>query len=144
MILLSLLLQRIRLFLDLDLDLLLYKIFTINLSLLFLALIIIIAEKSTYRSQAKPEKLMSFTNWLILSIITKLMLIKNGIWDLVFICLWSKYQNPNLFLKETKEDQIAVKIAWQIILKGVNDYIAFNIIDLKNQKEIWERLINIL
>lgn len=37
---------------------------------------------------------------------------------------------PHFILKRGQKNQIAVKIAQQIILKGVNDQIAFNIIDL--------------
>ena len=36
-----------------------------------------------------------------------------------------------------------VRIARQIILKSVNDQIAFNIIDFEDLKVIWEKLTNI-
>ena len=38
---------------------------------------------------------------------------------------------------------MAVRIARQIILKGVSDQIAFNIMDLKDPKEMWDKLTSI-
>lgn len=38
---------------------------------------------------------------------------------------------------------MAVRIARRIIIEGVSDQIAFNIIDLKDLKKIWDKLKNI-
>lgn len=46
-------------------------------------------------------------------------------------------------MKKVKEDQMAVKITWQIILEGINNQIALNIINLKDPKKIWDKLVNI-
>ena len=93
-------------------------------------------EKSTFKSQAKCKKLIDFTNLLIWSMIIKLMPIEKDVWDLVSTGLQLECQNPILFSKEVKEDQIMVEIGQQIILKGVNDQIIFNIIDLEDPKEM--------
>lgn len=93
-------------------------------------------ENNTSGSQAKREKLTGFTNWPIWPMITKSILIKKDIWDLVSTGPRPKRQNPTLFSKEAKKDQMAVGIARQIILKGVNDQIAFNIMDLEDPKEM--------
>lgn len=66
----------------------------------------------------------------------KSILMKKDVWDLVKTGLWPKQQNPGLFLIEVKEDQMAVGIAWWIILEGVNNQIAFNIMDLEDPKEM--------
>lgn len=42
-----------------------------------------------------------------------------------------------------KEDRMAVGIAQQIIREGVSDQIAFNIMDLKDPKEMWDKLKSI-
>lgn len=42
-------------------------------------------------------------------------------------------------MKEIKQAYIAVDIVQQIIKKGVKDQIAFNIINLKDPKEIWNK-----
>lgn len=42
-----------------------------------------------------------------------------------------------------KEDQMAIDIAQQIIKDGVSNQIAFNIIDLKDPKEMWDKLKSI-
>ena len=46
-------------------------------------------------------------------------------------------------LKRGQKDQIAVEIARQIILEDINYQIAFNIMDLEDPKEIWEKLTSI-
>ena len=38
---------------------------------------------------------------------------------------------------------MAAGIAWQIILKGVNNQIAFNIIDREDPKKMWKKLTSI-
>ena len=38
---------------------------------------------------------------------------------------------------------MTIGIAWQIILEDINNQIAFNIIDLKDPKEMWNKLKNI-
>lgn len=37
---------------------------------------------------------------------------------------------------------MAIKIGCQIILKSINNEIIFNIIDLKDPKEMWDKLAN--
>lgn len=71
------------------------------------------------------------------------MLIEKDVWDLVSTSPQPKRQNPTLFLKKVKRDQMAVEIAQQIILEDVNDQIAFNIMDLEDSKEMWEKLTSI-
>ena len=66
----------------------------------------------------------------------KSMLIKKDVWDLAKTSPWLKQQNLGLFLKEVKKNWIVVGIAWQTILKGVNNQMAFNIIDFEDSKEI--------
>lgn len=68
--------------------------------------------------------------------IIKSMLIEKDIWDLIATGLCFKCQNPGLFTKKVKEDQMAIGTARYIILKYINDQIAFNIIDLEDSKEI--------
>lgn len=46
-------------------------------------------------------------------------------------------------IKKIKEDYIAISIAQKIIKEGVSDQIAFNIIDFKDFKEIWNKLKSI-
>lgn len=38
---------------------------------------------------------------------------------------------------------MAVGIARRIILEGISDQIAFNIMDLEDSKEMWDKLTNI-
>lgn len=64
------------------------------------------------------------------------MFIKKDIWDLVPKGPSLLYSNPALFLKELKEDCMAIDTAQQIIQEDVNNQITFNIIDLKNFYEI--------
>lgn len=71
------------------------------------------------------------------------MLIKKDVWDLIKTSPCLKYQNPGLFTKEVREDWMAVGRAWWIIQKDDNDQIAFNIIDLKDGKEIWDKFKSI-
>lgn len=46
-------------------------------------------------------------------------------------------------MKKVKKNQMTIKIARQIILKSINNQIAFYIMDLENLKEIWNKLISI-
>ena len=87
-------------------------------------------------NQAKNEKLIRFANWPVWSGIIEFMLIEKNVWDLVSIRPWLQCDNPGLWSKEIKEDRMAVGIAQRIIRKGVSDQITFNIMDLKDPKEI--------
>ena len=100
-------------------------------------------KSSTNSTQAKQERLTGFANWPIWSMITKCMLIEKDVWDLIATGPRSKRQNRGLFTKKVKEDRIAIGIARRIILDGVNDQIAFNIMDLEDFKEIWDKLKSI-
>ncbi len=72
--------------------------------------------------------------------LTKSMLIEKDVWDLISRGPRPPRQNPKLLTKEVKEDRIAIGIAKRIITEGVNDQIAFNIIDLNDSKDMWEKL----
>lgn len=98
---------------------------------------------SNARNQAKREKLTGFANWSVWSGITESMPVEKDVWDLVSTGLRPKRQNPTLWAKEIKEDRMAVGIAQQIIREGVSDQIAFNIMDLKDPKEMWDKLKSI-
>ena len=100
-------------------------------------------ESSTNSTQAKRERLTGFANWPIWSMITKSMLIEKDVWDLIATGPRPERQNPGLFTKEVKEDRMAVGIARRIILEGVSDQIAFNIMDLEDPKEMWDKLKSI-
>lgn len=71
------------------------------------------------------------------------MLIEKDVWDLIATGPRPERQNPNLWAKEIKEDRMAVGIAQRIIREGVSDQIAFNIMDLKDPKEMWDKLKSI-
>ncbi len=71
------------------------------------------------------------------------MLIEKDVWDLVSTGPRPERQNPALWMKEVKEDRIAVGIAQRIITEGVSDQIAFNIIYLEDPKEMWDKLKSI-
>ena len=71
------------------------------------------------------------------------MLIEKDVWDLIATGPRPERQNPNLWAKEIKEDRMAVGIAQWIIREGVSDQIAFNIMDLKDPKEMWDKLKSI-
>ena len=71
------------------------------------------------------------------------MLIEKDVWDLISTKPWPQCRNPSLWSKEVKEDCIAVGITQKIIRKGVSDQIAFNTMDLKDLKEMWEKLKSI-
>ena len=94
-------------------------------------------------NQAKREKLTGFANWPVWSGITESMLIEKDVWDLVLSGPRPERQNPNLWTKEIKEDRMAVGKAQRIIREGVSDQIAFNIMDLKDPKEMWDKLKSI-
>ena len=64
------------------------------------------------------------------------MLNEKDVWDLVSIELWPVHENPGLWLKEIKEDRMEVKTAQWIIREDVSNQIAFNIMDLKDPKEM--------
>lgn len=64
-------------------------------------------------------------------------------WDLILTRPCFSCQNPTLFIKKVKEDQIAIGIAQKIILKDINNEIAIIIIDLEDVKEIWNKLTSI-
>lgn len=52
-------------------------------------------------------------------------------------------QKPRTIGKKVQKDRIAVRIAQRIIRQSVSDQIAFNIMDLKDMKEIWDKLQSI-
>ena len=103
------------------------------------------AEESSNSSgnQAKREKLTGFANWPVWSGITESMLIEKDVWDLISTGPRPQRENPGLWSKEIKEDRMAVGIAQRIIREGVSDQIAFNIMDLKDPKEMWDKLKSI-
>lgn len=100
-------------------------------------------ESNNGGGQAKREKLTGFANWPIWSMITKSMLIEKDVWDLVTTGPRPVRQNPQLWIKEIKEDRMAVGIAQRIITEGVSNQIAFNIMDLEDPKDIWDKLKSI-
>lgn len=75
--------------------------------------------------------------------ISKSMLIEKDVWDLIATGPQPVRQNPQLWTEEVKEDRMAVGIARRIILEGVSDQIAFNIMDLEDPKQMWDKLTNI-
>ena len=97
-------------------------------------------DSSNIGGQAKHKKLIGFSNWPIWSGITESMLIEKDVWDLVSTGLRPQCENTALWSKEIKEDRMVVGIAQRIIREGVSDQIAFNIMDLKDLKEMWEKL----
>lgn len=103
------------------------------------------AEKLSNSSgnQAKREKLTGFANWPVWLGITESMLIEKDVWDLGLIKPQSQYENPDLQWKKIKKDRMAVGIAQKISRKGVSDQIAFNIMDLKDPKKMWDKLKSI-
>ncbi len=100
-------------------------------------------ESNNGGTQAKREKLTGFVNWPVWSGITKSMLIEKNVWDLVTTSPQPPRENPGLWSKEIKEDRMTVGTVQRIIREGVNDQIAFNIMDLKDPKEIWDKLKSI-
>ena len=92
---------------------------------------------------AKREKLTGFANWPIWSMITKTMLIEKDVWDLIETGPRLLRENPTLFGKKVKEDQMAIGIARRIIVEGISSQIAFNIMDLEDPKDMWTKLKNI-
>lgn len=56
-------------------------------------------------------------------------------------CLQCK--SPSLWMKEIKEDHMAVDIAQRIMRKSINDQVTFNIIDLKGPKEMGDKFKSI-
>ena len=97
-------------------------------------------DSSNIGGQAKRKKLIGFSNWPIWSGITESILIEKDVWDLVSTGPRPRRENTALWSKEVKEDHMAVGIAQKIIREGVSDQIAFNIMDLKDPKEMWEKL----
>lgn len=53
--------------------------------------------------------------------IIMLILIEKDVENLVSKSLYSLCQNPVFFKKKVKKDQMAIKIARQTILKGINN-----------------------
>lgn len=100
-------------------------------------------ESNNGGTQAKREKLTGFANWPVWSGITESMLIEKDVWDLVSTGPRPQREHPALFSKEVKEDRMAVGIAQRIIREGVSHQIAFNIMDLKDPKEMWDKLKSI-
>lgn len=100
-------------------------------------------ETANTGSQARREKLTGFANWPIWSMITKSMLIEKDVWDLIETGPRPARDNPSLWGKEIKEDRMAVGIACRIIVEGVNNQIAFNIMDLEDPKDMWNKLKSI-
>ena len=94
-------------------------------------------------NQAKREKLIGFANWPVWLGITVSMLIEKDVWDLISIGPRPPRKNTGLLTKEIKEDRMAVGIAQSIIQEGVSNQIAFNIMDLKNPKKMWDKLKSI-
>lgn len=70
-------------------------------------------------------------------------MIEKDVWDLVSTGPRPEQQNPHLFTKEVKEDRMAIGIAQRIIIKGVSDQISFNIMDLEDPREMWNKLRSI-
>lgn len=68
--------------------------------------------------------------------ITRSMMIKKDVWDLISTGSHPKRQNPALFTKEVKEDRMTIGIAQRIITEGVRDQITFNIMDLENPRKM--------
>ncbi len=87
-------------------------------------------------TKAKQEKLTGFVNKPVWSEITESMLIEKGVWYLVSTGPRPVCKNPGFWSKEVKEDRMVVGIAQRIIRKGVSNQIAFNIMDLKDPKEM--------
>lgn len=58
------------------------------------------------------------------------MLMEKNVWDLIKKRPRPAWENPTLWQKEIKEDQMAIEIVRCIIIEGVNNQIAFNIMDL--------------
>ncbi len=99
------------------------------------------AEESNNKgTQVKRKKLTGFANWPVWSGIIESMLIEKDVWDLVTTGLRPPRENPGLWSKEIKEDPMAVDTAQRIIREGVSDQIAFKIMDLKDPKEMWDKL----
>lgn len=54
-----------------------------------------------------------------------------------------KYQNLSFWMKKIQKDCMVIGIAQQIIKKGISNQIAFNIMDLKDFKKMWNKLKSI-
>lgn len=66
----------------------------------------------------------------------KSMLIEKNLWNLISnrSC---PIRGPNSsWNKENKEDKMIIEIVQKIIIKGVSSQIAFNIMDIDNQKKM--------
>ena len=68
--------------------------------------------------------------------ITKSMLIKKDIWDLVLLGSCFDCQNPTLWIKKVKKSWVKVKITKHIITKSVSNQIAFNTMNLEDPKKM--------
>lgn len=82
-------------------------------------------------------------NQPVWSRITKSILIEKDVWDFILTGPRPPHQNPRLWTKEIKEDCMAVDITQKIIWESVSNQVAFNIMDLKDPKEMWDKLISI-
>ncbi len=90
----------------------------------------------TTGTQAKRDKLTGFFNWPLWSMLTRSMMIKKDVWDLISTRPREPIANPALFGKEAKENQMAIGSAQRIITEGTSDQIAVNIMDLEDPKEM--------
>lgn len=90
--------------------------------------------------QAKQKLLTGFINWPIWVMLTKSMLIEKDVWDLISNRSCPIRGHNSGWNKENKEDRMIIGIAQKIIIKGVSSQITFNIMDIDNQKEMWDIL----
>lgn len=75
--------------------------------------------------------------------VSKSILIKKNMWDLVITEPQPQWENHQIWAKEVKKNRIIMEIIWQIILKNVRNQITFNIIRLEDLEEMWDKLTNI-
>ena len=75
--------------------------------------------------------------------ITKTILIKKGVWDLVKTRLQLLRESLTFFGKEIKEGQMAFDIVRYIIVEGVSFQITFSIMNLKDPRDMWTKLKSI-
>ena len=85
-------------------------------------------------SGSRRKKLTGFTNWPQWSDLTRAMLIKKDVWDLIET---GPRPEPLLFQQQkTKENRMAVRTATRIIKEGVSNDIFNNIINITDPKEM--------
>lgn len=97
-------------------------------------------EESGSSSAAKQEKLVSHSDWSIWLMIIKFILIEKDIRNLIKKKPRLTQENPALWQKEIKKDQMAIKIVQRIIIKRVNNQIVFNIMDFQDLKDMSTKL----